>query len=64
MATYIKTLSFSARGAFKPERDDSRVNAALQQLQSQGAKISDVRVAVGESLVIFLITYEATSPIV
>jgi len=64
MAIYIKTLSFSARGGFKPERDDSRVNAALQQLQSRGAKISDVRVAVGESLVIFLITYEATSPIV
>ncbi|HUU62708.1 MAG TPA: hypothetical protein VMX96_02140 [Dehalococcoidia bacterium] len=64
MAIYIKTLSFSTRGAFKPERDDSRVNDALQQLQSQGAKISDVRVAFGESLVIYLIIYEATSPII
>jgi hypothetical protein len=64
MATYIKTLSFSTNSKFKPKKDDPRVNTALEQLQSQGAKISDVRAAVGESLVIFLITYEAASPIV
>jgi len=64
MATYVRTLSFSTSGAFKPEKDDRRVNDSLQQLQSQGAKISDVRVAFGESLVIYLIIYEATSPII
>lgn len=49
MATYVKTLSFSTRGAFKPDKDDPIVNAALQQLQSQGAKIVDVKVALGGS---------------
>ena len=63
MATYVKTLSFSTRGAFKPDKDDPIVNTVLQQLQSQGAKISEVRVALGESLVVYLITYEAPNPI-
>ena len=53
MATYVKTLSFFTRGAskegFNSEKDDSKVNAALQQLQSQGAKIMDVKVALGGS---------------
>lgn len=56
MATYIKTLAFSTRGIVNPgigrggfnsPGDDSRLNAALQQLQSQGAKIIDVKVALG-----------------
>jgi len=49
MATYVKTLSFSTRGAFKPDKDDPIVNTVLQQLQSQGAKIMDVKVALGGS---------------
>jgi len=63
MATYIKTLSFNTKGAFRLEKGDLRVNTILQQLQSQGAKISDVQVALGESLAIYLITYEASNPI-
>lgn len=39
------------------------MNAALQQFQSHGAKISEVKVALGESLVVYLITYEALNTI-
>jgi hypothetical protein len=76
MATYIKTLSFSTRGwskqGFNSEKDDPKVNSALQQLQSQGAKIMDVKVALGGSfwttiftgvIAVYLITYEASNPI-
>ena len=68
MATYIKTLSFSTNSKFKPKKDDPRVNTALEQLQSQGAKISDVRVSLGGSfwtgvVAVYLITYEAPNPI-
>lgn len=66
MATYIKTLSFSP--GVNPKKNDPKVNIALQQLQSQGAKISDVKVALGGTLltgvvVVYLITYEAPNPI-
>lgn len=72
MATYIKTLSFSSKTGFNSEKDDPIVNTALQQLQSQGAKITDVKVALGGSIwtkvvtgvvVVYLITYEAPNPI-
>jgi hypothetical protein len=68
MATYIKTLSFSTNSKFKPKKDDPRVNTALEQLQIQGAKISDVRVSLGGSfwtgiVAVHLITYEAPNPI-
>jgi len=66
--TYINTLCFSTSSKFKPEKDDPKVNTALQQLQSQGAKISDVKVTLGGNLwqgiiAVYLITYEAPNPI-
>jgi len=50
MPTYIKTLSFSTSSKFNPKKDDPKVNAALQQLQSQGAEISDIKVTLGGQL--------------
>jgi hypothetical protein len=47
---------------FKPSKYDPAVNTALQQLQRQGAEISDVKVALGEGLIAYLITYEAPKP--
>ncbi|MBA7481439.1 MAG: hypothetical protein GH156_01750 [Dehalococcoidia bacterium] len=49
MATYIKTVTFASSGKFNPKKNDPKVNAALQQLQSHGAKIMDVKVALGGS---------------
>ncbi|MFQ5924626.1 MAG: hypothetical protein ACE5IE_01340 [Dehalococcoidia bacterium] len=68
MPTYIKTLSFSTGSKFNPKKDDPKVNTALQQLQSQGAKISDVEVSLGGSILtgvvaVYLITYEVPNPI-
>ena len=76
MATYVKTLSFSTRGwsraGFNSAKDDPIVNDVLHKLQSHGAKISDVKVSLGGSfwttlftgvVAVYLITYEAASPI-
>lgn len=68
MPIYVRTLSFSASLKFKPEKDDPKVNAALDELQRQGAKIVDIKVSLGGYffggvLATYLITYEAPAPI-
>ncbi len=68
MATYVKTLCFHSSGTkFESEKDDRAVNEALQQLQSQGAKIEDITVRltdVGVTITaLYVIKYEAPSPL-
>ncbi len=68
MPTYIKTLCFSTSSSFRAGKDDPKVNTVLQQLQSQGGKISDIKVSLGGTvwqgvLAVYLITYEAPNPI-
>jgi hypothetical protein len=62
MATCSKMASFSTRKMFKLPQYDPAVSTELQQLQRQGAEISDVKVALGEGLMAYLITYEAPKP--
>jgi len=69
MPTYVRTLSFSSfRGRFRPEKDDPRVNAALDQLQQYGGRIMDIRVSLGSNswggvTASYVIMYEARAPI-
>ena len=66
MATYIRTLCFHSSGMkFESEKDDRVINEALQELQSQGAKIEEITVRlvpVGVTITaLYLIEYEAPS---
>jgi len=54
MPTYAKTVSFTTRGwakegGFNSEKDDSKLNSVLRQIQGRGAKICDVKVSLGGS---------------
>lgn len=68
MPIYIKTVSFQSWGCFNSKKDDEKVNAALDALRRQEAKIFAVMVSVGGSfwtgvVATYLITYEAARPI-
>lgn len=68
MPIYIQTVSFQSWGCFNSKKDDKKVNAALDELRRQGAKIFAVMVSVGGSfwtgvVATYLITYETPGPI-
>ena len=65
MPIYIKTISFSSTsGKFNPEKDDPKVNAALDKLRDNGATIKNIQLSVGGiTTATYLITYEASYPI-
>jgi hypothetical protein len=51
MTTYIRTVSFRTGSNFDSKKDDAVVNAALQELQAQGATIQNIelRLAAGSN---------------
>ena len=69
MPTYIKTVSFQAAARkFKADKDDPEINAALERLQAEGARVLDIKISLGGAfslglIATYLITYEAPSPI-
>lgn len=68
MPTFIRTLSFSTTGKFKPGKDDPKVNDTLARLQERGAKIIDIKLSLGGSfwsgtVASYLITYESPTAI-
>ena len=60
-------LSFrSSRQDFNETKDTERINEVLKELQEKGARIIDVKVNLAGTIstaAIYLITYEADSPI-
>ncbi len=67
MPVFVQMLSFrSSRKDFNETKDTERLNAVLKELQEKGARIIDVKVNLAGTIstaAIYLITYEADSPI-
>ena len=65
MPTFVQMLSFySARQRFDEKRDTERLNEVMKELQEKGAKILDVKVSLAGSAAVYIITYQADSPLV
>ena len=64
---FIATLSFSTGNCFDSEKDDAAVNRLLQQIQSKGGTIGDIRVKLSGremgATALYVVEYEADSPI-
>jgi len=67
MPVFVQMLSFrSSRQDFNETKDTERINEVLKELQEKGARILDVKVNLAGTIstaAIYLITYEADSPI-
>ena len=67
MPVFVQMLSFrSSRQDFDEKKDTERINEVLKELQEKGARILDVKVNLAGTIstaAIYLITYEADSPI-
>jgi hypothetical protein len=67
MPVFVQMLSFrSSRQDFNETKDTERINEVLKELQEKGARIIDVKVNLAGTIstaAIYLITYEADSPI-
>ena len=67
MPVFVQMLSFrSSRQDFDEKKDTERINEVLKELQEKGARIIDVKVNLAGTIstaAIYLITYEADSPI-
>ncbi len=67
MPVFVQMLSFrSSRQDFNETSDTERINEVLKELQEKGARILDVKVNLAGTIstaAIYLITYEADSPI-
>lgn len=67
MPTYVKTRSFTTARGFKLDKDDAEVNSVLEELQSGGAKILEVKMRLAATgataFATYLIVYEASSPL-
>jgi hypothetical protein len=67
MPVFVQMLSFrSSRQDFNEIKDTERINEVLKELQEKGARIIDVKVNLAGTIstaAVYLITYEADSPI-
>ena len=69
MSMFVQLASFrSTGGLFDEKKDSRRINEILRELREKGAKITGINVSIGGSgggntSAVYLITYEASTPI-
>ena len=67
MPVYTCVYATTTATVFNAKKDAGRLNAMLEELQSNGAKIIDIKVSVGggDRIVqaVYLVIYEAPEPL-